>query len=233
MLNRQFYRDRGGVYRAAPLESFGWLEHGFGTRISGDWITERPHCTLKQVHSAKVVTADGGHGCLGEGDAMVSNTPGALLTIRTADCLPLLLADPENRAIGAVHAGWRGAVDGVVLAAVQAMGQKFGTRPDKLHAAVGPGIGACCFAVGPEVACRFRAWFPERDDLDGATTVDLEECVTRQLLSTGIVFERIYRASLCTSCHPGEFHSWRRNRQPARMHTAIGIRARQTDSAHI
>lgn len=224
MSNRQFYRDDGGIYRAAPLADFRWLEHGFGTRISGDWLASRPHCTLKQIHSAKVVNADGGHGCLGEGDALVSSSAGALLAIRTADCLPLLLVDPENRAIGAVHAGWRGTVAGVVLAAVGVMKDKFGARPESLHAAVGPGIGACCFMVGPEVACRFKEWFPERGDLDRATTVDLEECVTRQLLSTGIACERIYRASLCTCCRSGEFHSWRRDRRPARMHTAIGIR---------
>src|SRR5205823_616160 len=130
---------------------FDWLGHAFGTRLfqPPDGVA-----TLRQIHSDVIVYA-GRPGRLAEGDALLSDTPGRLAGVKTADCLPILLADERHRAVAAVHAGWRGAVSQIAPKAVEAMAARWNTRPEDLHAAIGPGIGQCCFEVGPEVAVQF------------------------------------------------------------------------------
>jgi len=98
-----FYKDQGHIYRVEELERLPWLDHGFGTRLAGSW-TPGPPVWVRQVHSARCVWADGFAGCLGEGDGLVTNSPGRYLTIRTADCIPILLVDESRRAVAAVHA---------------------------------------------------------------------------------------------------------------------------------
>ena len=159
-----FRLDQEHVYRAANLDQLAWLEHGFGTRLSSGWPDSRQLSTLRQVHSDKILKAD--HpGLIGEGDALISNQPGTTLSVRTADCLPIVMADSKNRAVAAIHAGWRGVVQEIVSKAAAAMAENFGTRPEDLVVAIGPGIGPCCFEVGPEVAVQFSRFFPERPDL--------------------------------------------------------------------
>lgn len=145
--------------------------------------------------------------------------------IRTADCVPILLVDPEHEAVGAVHAGWRGTVSDVAGAAISAMRDDFGTSARRLWAAIGPAIGGCCFEVGPEVAVQFRTVFPERNDLEHRTKVDLTEANRRRLLAAGVSADRILAERLCTFCTPEKrFHSWRRDHSPGRMISAVGIR---------
>ncbi len=150
-----FHKDAAEVYRVPAFEQFPWLEAGFGTRHAGVWV-RGPLATLKQVHSDRWLCADGRPGCLGEADALLSQTPGLMIGIFTADCLPVLLVDPERRAVAAVHAGWRGAARGILTAVVAAMQAQFGSRPRELLAAIGPAICGDCYEVGPEVARRFR-----------------------------------------------------------------------------
>jgi YfiH family protein len=218
-----FSLDSRNVYRAKPLDHLAWLEHGFGTRISSGWPGTTDHASLRQIHSDIVVIAE--HtGCLAEGDALVTNRPGITLSIRTADCLPILMADPTHRAVAAVHAGWRGAALGIVPKTVRAMTERFGTRPEDLVVAIGPGIGACCFEVGPEVAVQFQQWFPERADLASHTKVDLVETISRQLRRNGVAVRHLATANLCTVCDASVFHSYRRDRdQAGRMTATIRI----------
>src|SRR5215467_7954224 len=122
------------------LEQLPWLEHGFGTRSSSEWLDESRLATLRQIHSNKVLLAEN-PGCVGEGDALISNRPGITLAIRTADCFPILVADVRNRAVAAVHAGWRGAIHGVLPKTLVAMKEQFRSRPEDLVIAIGPGIG--------------------------------------------------------------------------------------------
>jgi len=148
-----------------------------------------------------------------------------MLSVRTADCLPILMVDTRHRALAAVHAGWRGTVSGITTNTVQAMGTRFGTRPEDLRIAIGPGIGQCCFEVGSEVAVQFRKLFPERSDLDRRTHLDLIEANRRQLGQLGVTAAQIGTLNLCTACHPDDFHSFRRDREAAgRMVSGIGIR---------
>jgi polyphenol oxidase len=177
------------------------------------------------------VLLDDGHvGRIGDADGIASNRPGCLLGVRTADCVPILLADPHSRAVAAVHAGWRGTVSNVARAAVSVLRDAFRSNPDHLVAAVGPSIGKCCFEVGPEVAAEFTAIFAERTDLNRKTTVDLREANRRQLLAAGLRPEHIHipPATLCTRCDAVHFHSWRRDRENSgRMWSVIGIRVAQ------
>jgi len=212
------------VYRAELLEEFSWLEHGFGTRSSAEWLEPGEVSSLRQIHSSVVLVADRA-GCLGEGDASISDRPGIALAVRTADCLPILIADVRNRAVAAVHAGWRGVVSEIVPKTLDAMRERFGSRPEDLLVAIGPGIGACCFEVGPEVAARFAPFFPERDDLQGRTRVDLGETIRRQLGRIDGTVGQLAVCGLCTVCHSDLFHSYRRDRDEAgRMISAIRIR---------
>ena len=196
------------VYRSAPLTEFDWLEHGFGNRF---FSPPEGLVTLRQIHSDIAVHADRA-GCPVEGDALLSSAPGRLVGVKTADCLPILLVDERHRAVAAVHAGWRGTAAQIALKTLRAMN----ARPADLLAAIGPGIGPCCYEVGPEVAARFG--------IEGRARIDLAEINRQQLLSAGI--ERIYIAGLCTFCHADQFHSFRRDREAAgRMISFIGVKA--------
>jgi YfiH family protein len=218
-----FYKDEQNIYRARPLEAFDWLVHGFGTRWSDTFGKCRNLATLHQIHSSIVVDAEGRSGCLGEGDALVTNTPGVLVAVKTADCIPILIVDARARAVAAVHAGWRGTAKNIVAQAIAEMEKKFYSRAEDLHVAIGPGIAKCCYEVGPEVAAQFREYDSSRN-CELATHLDLAESNRRQIEVCGVTPDRIYLAGLCTKCN-GEFHSYRRDKEQAgRMFSVVGIR---------
>jgi YfiH family protein len=211
-----FYRDGIDIYRVTELDAFEWLVHGFGTRLSDVPGLFGNLAMLKQIHSAACVSAAGRPGLLGEGDALLENTPGAVVAVKTADCIPILLVDERRRAVAAVHAGWRGTVARIAARAVEAMGARFGTAAGDLHAAIGPGIGECCYQVGPEVAAHFGG--------QGRGHIDLAAENRRQLEEVGVTPGRVYASNLCTMCRPGEFHSFRRDKEAAgRMYSFVGI----------
>ena len=226
-----FHLDPDYVYRAASLQQFPWLEHGFGTRLSNGWPDPSRLVTPKQIHSNKVlvVSTDAAAGLnerFGPGDALISLQAQNMIGIRTADCLPIVLVDAKTRAMGAVHAGWRGTVGNITMCAVQAMTCQFGTGPEHIWAAIGPGIGCCCFEVGPEVAAQFGEIFPERVDLHHHTHIDLAEANRRQLERAGVPSNQIEVSGLCTMCRAGEFHSFRRDKEKAgRLISAVGQKA--------
>ncbi len=166
-------------------------------------------------------------------DALATPNPGIRIAVKTADCVPILLADPVRRVVAAVHAGWRGTADGIAAASVTALIERYGCRPEDLLAALGPSIGPCCFEVGPDVAPRFAGLFPERDDLQQRTKIDLREANRRLLLHAGVIEPRIDSDSPCTCCGGPEFHSWRRDRSPGkRMFTVIEISQVQSHARH-
>jgi polyphenol oxidase len=208
-----FYKDSDEIYRVAELDRLEWLAHGFGTRVARLPVN---FTTVKQIHSAACIFAEGRAGNLGEGDALLDNTPGSVLAVKTADCVPILLVDERLQVVATVHAGWRGTVAGIASRAVQAMAERFGACPDDLDAALGPAIGRCCYEVGPEVACHFGQ--------QGRAHVDLVEANRQQLLACGLPAHRIYAAGLCTMCLAEQFHSYRRDREAAgRMYSFAGI----------
>ena len=223
-----FSLDRRNVYHASLLDEIPWVRHGFGTRGSTEWPgDEAALVTLRQIHSDRIVVADA-PGCAGEADAVMTETPGLLLTIRTADCIPILIADVRQKVVAAVHAGWRGTVLGILPKTVHAMVENFDSQIDDLRFAFGPGIGGCCFEVGPEVASQFSGLFPERSDFGGRTKVDLFEANGRQLGQLGVEPCQIVLSRVCTCDDATLFHSYRRDRDRAgRMVSGIGIGADQ------
>jgi YfiH family protein len=191
-----------------------WVIHGFGSRDSENWHPD--YTNVKQIHSERVIIADGRRGCLEPGDALVTSEPGNWIGIRTADCVPILIADPEQRVVAAIHAGWRGTVASIATHSVQMLTQQFGSDPGKLLVAVGPAIGPCCFEVGPEVAQQFHSV---------ARTIDLPEVNREKLISAGVHPDRIDVMRLCTVCTgPSQFHSYRRDKEySGRMVSAICV----------
>jgi YfiH family protein len=204
------------IQLTSPVLELPWIQHGFGTRAGP--LTQAGLASLKQIHSARALVADRKEGCVGEGDALITREPGVAVSVRTADCFPILLADPVRRAIAAVHAGWRGTAGEIVLQTLEQMGAQFGTRPNDVIAAIGPGIGACCYEVGEEVARQFGQESAGRLDLEGENY--------RQLIRAGVPPAHIDQLNTCTFCNATLFYSWRRDRDPAaRMISYIAIPA--------
>jgi hypothetical protein len=218
-----FYKTPDGIYRVEALDRLPWLEHGFGTRAN-TLLDLEGLTTLKQIHSDQAVEAGPGSGCIGQGDALISNTPGVRVGVKTADCVPLLVVDARNRVVAAIHAGWRGTAAGIAGKTVSKLQARFGTDQNDLQVAIGPSIAVCCYEVGPEVAGQFHGIFPERNDLQEKVRLDLAEANFRQLVSVGIPSGQIHRAGRCTQCS-GEFHSFRRDGEGAgRMAAIAGIK---------
>ena len=188
------------------------------------------------------------------GDGVITNTPGLLLSIQTADCLPILLADPKKRAVGAFHAGWRGTLARVVEKGIGEMRRHFSSNPRDLRAAIGPGIHKCCYQVGPEVREVFHSRFAYSDELfheqresdvvhekypllfmnarapghgpdQSKLYLDLVAANTRQLLDTGVLAKNISVSPLCTSCRTDLLFSYRAEKGgTGRLMGVIGIR---------
>ena len=176
-----------------------------------------PAVTLRQTHSAVIrsIREEDGvfegslHTAEGkavlEGDGAVTNLPGVMLGVQTADCVPVLVADVSKRVVGAFHAGWRGTVARIVERGIEVMRLEYGSRPGDLVAAVGPSIGTCCYAVGEEVQSEFGAQFGYAETLfraadDGQMHLDLWEANRRQLVDAWVSAERITVVGECTAC---------------------------------
>ena len=173
-------------------------------------------CTAYQVHSAeaRVVTAPWPRDEAPKVDAMATATPGLALAILTADCVPVLLADREAGVIGAAHAGWRGALHGVLEAAVEAM-LGLGARAKDIRAAIGPAIGAASYEVGPEFPAPFLARNPQDEDLfapakrDGHLLFDIAGYVARRLHGLGLGAVAATGGDTCAEAD--RFFSYRRS----------------------
>jgi YfiH family protein len=206
---------------------------------------------LKQIHSDVVRLFDTAPAEICQGDASITNRPGFLLAVQTADCVPILLVDPKKHAVAAVHAGWRGALARIVVKAIGQMQMQFGSKPADLLAAIGPSIGGCCYEVGTEVATQFLSqfaeapeWFDEFRTGDEPNPIqwlnmmppghqpspknvllDLRKANRAQLLGAGLRAPNIFVSDLCTACRPDLLFSYRKEGpQSGRLMSVIGIR---------
>ncbi len=175
---------------------------------------------LAQVHSDRIVRLSGGEDPAEvrriEADGLVSSSEGGIvLTVRVADCVPVLLASPEGRAVAAIHAGWRGISAGIVKRGIAMVCEASSCDPADLHAAAGPAIGPCCYEVDLETGGRIAA--PAGDGVlsavygDGKVRADLWRAVSNQLSAAGLRQDRIDAIRVCTRCHAWLFHSFRRD----------------------
>lgn len=159
-----------------------------------------------QTHTAEVRVVNDGDVDLQDVDGVVCTRPGVLIGVRTADCLPLLMADTHAGVIAAVHCGWRGTVAGIALRAVEVM-EKCGARPERIHAAMGPCICPDCFEVGDEVANLFPHETILKPHASPKPHIDLSKAVSLQLQQTGV---RDIALPPACSKHSSGFYSVRR-----------------------
>lgn len=185
----------------------------------------------EQVHSDNVLVIsaeDAGRGAsdhstaVPQTDAFITNAPGITLALHFADCCPVFLLDPVNKAIGMAHAGWKGTNSKIVTKTIDAMINEFGTAPSDIQAAVGPCICRCCYDVGEDVASLLYKSFEgdERVLKQSSTTkwrVDLKTANYLLLRRAGIPDSQIAVSEGCTSCTPAEFYSYRREGITGRM----------------
>ena len=228
----------------------------FFSAVASD--AEIPAITLRQVHSSiirRVGAADAAPQATHKADGMMTNEPGVVLAIQTADCIPVLVADTKQRAIAGFHAGWRGTLKRIVENGVGRMRLEFGSRPEDLIAAIGPGIGQCCYAVGEEVRGEFESQFayaqelfcdvydsdpvrekypllfltaraPGHSNLGPSLHLDLVEANRRQLLDAGLRPDAISVVGDCTSCLPDRYFSYRAEQGfTGRMFSTIALRS--------
>jgi polyphenol oxidase len=264
------------VVRAASMQKYGWLRHGFSTRAGGvssvygprslnlGWTKEDDPANvaenrrlfqaavgtnahrmalvgLRQSHSGIIRVVEAGDGALAgrlasaegrpvlRGDGLMTDVPGILLGVGIADCVPVLVADIERRVVAAFHAGWRGTLARIVERGIGTMRLRYGSRPQDIVAAVGPAIGACCYAVGEELRFEFESQFayapelfsevydsdPVRDkypllfltarapghsNIGPQIHLDLWEANRRQLVDAGVPAEQITLTGECTVC---------------------------------
>jgi polyphenol oxidase len=248
-----FLRELGAITPASSLKK--------SSRKNKFWLL----VTLRQIHSDVIHRIDkpsheppSGDGLKGDvlsGDGLITNTPGVLLAIQTADCLPVILVDTKRRAIGVFHAGWRGTVQRIVEKGVGEMLRCFGTRPRDLKAAIGPGIQTCCYEVGEEVRTKFESQFgyaadlfrevkdsdpvhekypllfltaraPGHGELPPKIFLDLVEANRHQLLAAGVAAKNIDTSAPCTQCHTDLLFSYRGEKgKTGRMMAVAGMRS--------
>ena len=157
-------------------------------------------------------------------DIIVSDADGVLASVKTADCVPILIGDPQTRSFAAVHAGWRGTLESAAVVGVKRLVDEYGARPENMRVAIGASAGPCCYEVGADVIDAFTSRFPNGADLftptrPGHALVDLLKANREQLESSGVQPERIHIAPLCTMCRTDLFFSYR---QEKKLHGKVG-----------
>lgn len=159
-------------------------------------------------------------------DALITNQKGMVLTILTADCVPVLLYDKEKEVVAAIHAGWKGTEARIVAKTVQKMINVFGSYPKDIIAGVAPAIGRCCYEVGEDVAKHFFTESRSYDERGEKYMLDLPFINKKQLLDSGVLEEHIEMSGVCTACEVERFFSYRKEQGcSGRFMSMIGIRS--------
>jgi YfiH family protein len=246
--------DRNRTAFLRELGTCGDSRRRLSGRAKLDGAARWPLITLHQIHSDIIHRVDAIPGQPLSGDGLITATPGLLLAIQTADCLPIILVDVRRRVIGVFHAGWRGTVKRIVEKGVGEMHRSFGSRPRDLKAAIGPGIGGCCYEVGEDVRTKFESQFdygaslfrevkesdpvrekypllfmtaraPGHGELPPKIFLDLVKANRQQLLAAGVAKKNIEVSPLCTQCHPELLFSYRGEKgKTGRMMAVAGVR---------
>ena len=190
------------------------------TKVLG--IDEDRLAIPEQRHTSIVRRANG-NGTYEQCDALVTDTPNVFLSVSVADCAAVFLYDPRNKAVGCVHAGWRGTEQEIVARALAKMEEEFGTQTRHVFAFVGPAAGSCCYEIGEEVAERFDGEFVERRKKK--SYLDFKRANKVQLRSAGVPEVHIEVHDDCTICGDQTYHSFRRDgKNSGRMMGIIGLK---------
>jgi YfiH family protein len=212
------FTTRTGGTSAAPFDTLnlGDLVGDEPATVADNWrrlemATGLAFARVRQVHGARVVTAAGPSAPCLEADGVVSLQPGVAACVAVADCVPILLATPDGRAVAAIHAGWRGTVERVAVEGALALASSKGATLERLRAVIGPSIGPCCYQVSDDLAGRFESAFGTEVVRRSAAGPRLDLWVAnRQALRLAGVGE-IEVLGRCTACERGSFFSHRRD----------------------
>lgn len=212
------------------------LDVGVPARQSGakgrGWLL-----SVKQVHGVDALIVDRplseADQFPGGWDALVTDQPGVTVAVRTADCVPVLMHDPGRRVVAAIHAGWRGAVAGIVPKTIALMAARFGSACSDLRISIGPSAGPCCYEVDAPVLERLRVGLPDwqsvvHDYQGHKARLDLKALIRRQVEGQGVSALSVSAVNLCTICHEQLFYSYRREgRVNGTMVSGIALLARR------
>jgi YfiH family protein len=235
----------GNIGYSAPRDrDAAWRERQRWARAAR--IDPMALSTVHQVHGREVIGIGVdrrglggplGSTALGRADAIMTATPGVAVMTLHADCLPIILADPDVPAVAAIHAGWRGTVVDVVGATVQAMTTEYGARPERMVVLLGPGMRSCCYEVGDEVVEAWRA----SAGIDGEVALsrgprrwhfDLAIANRSLLAKAGIAADRIDDQSHCTHCNGDRWFSHRlQGPETGRFGAMVGIAPASAEEA--
>lgn len=207
---------------AAVRENRRRLAHVMGFRAESLFVAEQVHGAVVRVLDDTFLSLSPSEksSCLQGVDGLITNVPGICVAVTTADCVPVLLYSPETETVAAIHAGWRGTVKNIVGVAVGEMVRRFGCRPERMLAAIGPSISREAFEVGDEVLRAFAAsgnWSDGeisrlscRNPLTHKAHIDLWLANSLLLEKAGLVARNIEVAGICTYSNPEDFFSARR-----------------------
>ena len=193
--------DIGVPVRRSGVQGNGWL------------------LSVKQVHGTDALVVDrplSASDQFPDGwDALVTNQLGVTVAVRTADCVPVLVHDSHRRVVAAIHAGWRGAVSGVVSKTIALMATRFGSTQSDLRVSIGPSAGPCCYEVDDPVLDELRRGLPDWQSVvqgyrEHKARLDLKALIRRQVERQGVPALSVSAVNLCTICHDRLFYSYRR-----------------------
>jgi hypothetical protein len=233
------------IHRVYGARGPEWAPLRIGRVQTGHTPTDGPD-------NAALPAAGAGPARGASGDGLITNTPGVLLGVKVADCFPVIVADRKKKAVGIFHAGWRGTAQRIVEKGVGEMQRQLGCEPGNLVAAIGPGIGGCCYEIGEEVESEFDSQFayskelfedvfdswslktkypmlflnqraPGHGEPAMSRHLDLVKAIWCQLLDAGVPAENIESLDLCTACRTDLFFSYRKERVTGRMLAVVGI----------
>lgn len=186
-------------------------------------VNQEALVTPRQVHGCDILVIneaneDYSHFLSVEGDAVITNQPNVIIGVCVADCVPIVLCDPDNKTIAVVHAGWKGTAAGLVGKTVAGMKSEFGSNPARVHAAIGPCIQKCCYEVDEPVKKAFHqgnlSWDTYADLKNpGKWHLDLASANRDLLLSAGLGTDAVQCSDQCVCCHSEQFFSYRRDKE--------------------
>ncbi len=198
--------------------------------ISKQFQPESTFISLLQTHSSRVFKVESRES-IGweeksqiEADALITDLRGVVLTILTADCVPILLFEPEKRTVGAIHSGWRGTEKNIVKETIKKMQNEYQISTDKLIVGVAPSIRSCCYEVGVEVARVFESYQDAVVKRDGSYYLDVATVVIAQLRELGVLQENIELSPSCTSCCNKTLFSYRKDKTAGRFMSMLMLK---------
>lgn len=210
----------------------GIPRRGIAGAASSSWTL-----SVKQVHGTDALVVDRALAptdrFVGGWDALVTDQPGIMVAVRTADCVPVLMHDPKQHVVAAVHAGWRGAVAGIVPKTLALLESRFGSCREHIRISIGPSAGVCCYEVDEPVLDRLGQGFPDWNKVvrtrgNGKAHLDLKGLINEQAQAFGAVPKAVTIVNLCTICHEDLFFSYRREgKVNGTMVSAIGLSIRR------